>query len=210
MNQVVPYLSESYPQSIYLKNVIRSLRTIDTLRTTQGRRANFKRFVNAVYGELGILLLAYSGQRTYDQQWKLRLAYLGGGARAAAPGYSWHPYGRAIDTVPLNSDGTANWKSRDWGAIHRIADRFGLNNGRAYGDAGHISDQRGTTLASQRQQYPGWEQYVTEEKAAGITKPKQLKDPRNFNVSRGLLTAGVLTVAFFGGRYLYRRYAQAS
>lgn len=201
------HLSESYPQSVYVKNIFRTLATINGLQTTQGNRAKFRGFINAVYGELGILLLAYSGQRSYAQQWELRKKYLAGGPKAAAPGWSWHRYGRAIDTVPVNADGSLNWKTRDWAAIHKIAARYGLENGLTYADPGHILFRGDTTLSSERAINPGWEMYSISEDQSGSTLPKETENPRNFRAGRALLVVGLLTGAYFGGRYLYRRYA---
>jgi len=200
-------LSESYPQSVYLSTVARTYATINGLKTSRARRDNFKRFINAVYHELGILLLAYSGQRSFAEQWDLRKKYLAGGPRAAAPGYSWHPYGRALDTVPINVDGSANWKTRDYAKIHKIAARFGLENGITYGDPGHILDRRGTSLAQEQSLNPGWRAYDIKEDATGIKKTKSTEAPRRFTPSRIFLGVGIATGVFFGARYLYRRYA---
>ena len=202
-------LSESYPQSVYQNTLARTYGNIMALRTSSSIKANFKRFINAVYNELGILLLAYSGQRSYPEQWELRQKYLAGGPRAALPGYSWHPYGRALDTVPINSDGSANWKTRQWAAIHRIASKFGLEHGGTFSDPGHILYRTGTTLETQRSIYPGWENYATYEKVSGIRKPKDTESPRHFKASRALLWGSIATGLFFGGRYLYRRYGKA-
>jgi len=201
-------LAETYSQPTYLRNVTRSYANIAALNTSSQNKARFKRLVNAVYNDLGLLLLVYSGQRTYAEQWELRKKYLAGGARAALPGWSWHPYGRAIDTVPLNSDGSANWNTRDWAKIHKLAESFGLEHGRAFGDPGHFLYRTGTTLENERAMNPGWEAYEQKEKDAGIMAQKDTESPgRSIKVGKILAFTGLGIAALLGARYLYRRYA---
>jgi len=200
-------LSESYPQAVYLRTVTRTYGNIATLKAPSAIKANFKRFVNAVYKETGILLLAYSGQRSYPAQWELRKKYLEGGNRAALPGYSWHNFGRGMDMVPIKVDGSADWKTRDWARIHKIAERFGIENGRSYSDPGHFLQRGDTTLSLQRGMLPGWETYANYEQESGITKQKDTETPQQFKVGKYILGAGILTGLFFGGRYLYQKYA---
>lgn len=196
-----------YPAKVYNKNVLRSYNTIAGLKTSSQIKANFKRFYNAVYTQLGILLLAYSGQRDYPEQWELRQRYLAGGNRASAPGWSWHPYGRAIDVVPVSVDGSLVWNTRDWSKIRQIALANGLESGHTFGDPGHFTYKTGTSLEQQRILNPGWEYYKLLEDNMGFTKPKDVEG-RRFPVGAVLATAGVLTAMFFGTRYVIRRYGQ--
>lgn len=199
-------LSESYPASIYNKNVLRSYNTIAALKTSSQIKSKFKRFYNQVYTQLGILLLAYSGQRDYAEQWNLRQKYLAGGNRASSPGWSWHPYGRAIDVVPISEDGSLVWNTRDWSKIRNIAFANGLESGHTFGDPGHFTYKTGTTLALQRGFNPGWEYYKILEDNMGVLKPKNVEG-KVFPVGAVLLTTAIATGLFFGGRYLYQRYA---
>ena len=206
----LPTLSETYKQfapGVYLNTVTRSYKTVAGLPISQSNRDKFKRFINTVYNEAGILLLAYSGYRDYAKQWELRKKYLAGGPRAGAPGYSWHNFGRAIDVIPINFDGSANWKTRDWAKIHAIAKRFGLKNGGTFADPGHISYQAGTTLENERQARPGWQQYATLEKQKGVTaKPKQVRDRPPFRLGNILLGVVIVSGLTYGGYRLYKRY----
>lgn len=198
-------LSEAYPASIYNKNVQRSYGTINALKTSSQIKGNFKRFYNQVYRQLGILLLAYSGQRDYPEQWELRKKYLSGGHRASSPGWSWHPYGRAIDVVPVSVDGSLVWNTRDWSKIRQIALANGLESGHTFGDPGHFTYKTGTSLELERGLNPGWEYYKLMEEQMGVKKPKNVESG-HFPVGRVLLTLGIGTGLFFGTRALIRRY----
>jgi len=200
-------MAESFPQDVFQKNVIKSYATIALLNTSNDIKARFKRFINSVYHNEGVLLLAYSGQRNYGAQWELRKKYLAGGNRAAAPGYSWHNFGRAIDTVPVKPDGSADWNSRKWAAIQKIAKQFGLETGRSFGDPGHIRYDIGTSLATERARKPGWQLYSIQEDQTGTTKPKDVESTKQYALGKAAVITGIGVSLFFGGRYLYRRYA---
>ncbi len=82
-------------------------------------------FAEAVWSELGIVILVYDGWRSWSEQEKLFIDYQrGAGDRAEAPVRSWHPLGMGIDAVPIKPDGTADWNSNDWSQIYTISNRF--------------------------------------------------------------------------------------
>jgi len=58
----------------------------------------------------------------------------------AAPGYSWHQYGEAVDCFLLDRDGHADWDSSAAGyiAYARTAKELGLRAGRDFGDSPHV------------------------------------------------------------------------
>ena len=155
-----------YPINTLLVTRDRSLGTIMDLQSPQPIKDSFRAFFDAVFAELGLLLLIYDGQRTYEEQWEKRLKHLQGGPRAAAPGGSWHPYGRAIDIIPVFYDGKPNWALPNtvWKRIEKIGERYGLKSGMSFNDPGHYKNTQGASLVKLRQSNPGWEPYAKIEK----------------------------------------------
>jgi len=152
----------AYSVTTLVKINTRSASVINGLDTTEGIKNRFRGFVEEVYSELGLLLLAYSGQREYPEQWELRLKYLLGGHRASSPGGSWHNFGRAIDIVPVWADGSLNWNmnASGWARVAKIASKWGLTSGASFGDPGHFKYTKGVTLPQLRSMKPGWEIYT--------------------------------------------------
>jgi peptidoglycan L-alanyl-D-glutamate endopeptidase CwlK len=76
-------------------------RTLKTLATLDAKaRADFEDFMllaKATAATMGCDYIAISGTRTWEEQAELHRKYKAGGPKAAAPGYSWHNYGVAID-----------------------------------------------------------------------------------------------------------------
>lgn len=76
-------------------------RTLATLATLDAKaRDDFQDFMllaKATAATMGCDYIAISGTRTWEEQAELRRKYKAGGPQAAAPGYSWHNYGVAID-----------------------------------------------------------------------------------------------------------------
>jgi len=151
----------AYPIDTYVKIHNRSAATINGLQTTPAIQSRFQSFIDEVYSRIGLLLLAYSGQRSYAEQWELRKKYLTGGPRASEPGGSWHNFGRAIDIVPVDYAGTPNWKmgASGWKRVADIAAKYGIKSGASFGDPGHFKYEKGTYLAKLRRENPGWEAY---------------------------------------------------
>lgn len=58
----------------------------------------------------------------------------------AAPGYSHHQYGNAVDCFLVNRDGDADWDASAAGyiAYARVAKELGLRAGRDWGDSPHV------------------------------------------------------------------------
>jgi len=156
----------TYSPNIINHNIARSTTTIDGLNASTAEK--FSAFYTDVFGQLGILLLVYSGSRSYPEQWELRKKFLEGGALAARPGESWHNFKRAADVVPLFSNGSANWESRDYQKIADIAKRHGLKWGGSFGDSPHFYDDAGVSLGLLKHTTPGWKQYHDQE--AQLTK----------------------------------------
>ena len=156
----------AYPTDTLIKIGVRNSSTLGALQGPSDIAQRFEGFLTDVHSSIGLLLMAYGGQRNYTDQWKLRLAHLQGGPRAAAPGGSWHTYGRAIDVVPVWLDGTANWDMNQsgWKRVEDIAEKWGLKTGLSFGDPGHIKYTSGASLVDLRKSNPGWEQYVQLEK----------------------------------------------
>lgn len=76
-------------------------RTLATLATLDAKaRPDFEEFMllaKATAATMGCDYVAISGTRTWEEQAELHRKYKAGGPQAAAPGYSWHNYGVAID-----------------------------------------------------------------------------------------------------------------
>ena len=163
-----------YPVDTLLKIRNRSLNTVGGLKSSQFIQSQFVGFLTDVYRKIGLLLLVYSGQRNYPEQWELRKEYLAGGNIAASPGGSWHAYGRAVDVVPVWYDGSLNWEMNPsgWKRIADIAAGWGLKSGASFGDPGHFKYTAGASLVQLRNANPGWEQYKELEE-----KMKQKKIP---------------------------------
>lgn len=164
-----------------------------SLESPQSVKDAYKGFLDEVFTELSLLLLMYSGQRSYAEQWELRKKYLEGGTRAASPGYSWHPYGRGVDVIPVFYDGKPNWElpSSVWVKIAAIGQRWGLKSGIMYGDPGHFESSQGLSLAQYREVFPGWEVYAAlEKKMNGMTK--WVKQVLYFGIG-GMLIYGIFT-----------------
>lgn len=155
-----------YPQQTQIKIRGRSIQTIHALKSPKPIKDSFHSLLDQVQSELGLILLMYSGQRSYAEQWELRKKYLAGGKRAATPAGSWHPFGRAVDVIPVFYDGTPNWALPDsvWAQIEKIGNRYGLTSGRSFNDPGHFKNMQGATLVKLRRANPGWEQYAEAEK----------------------------------------------
>lgn len=85
-----------------------------------------------------------SGTRLWDEQAALRREYLvGKGGRAAAPGYSAHQFGLAVD-VTFDADPKArglqpSWREAEYRILIEEAERAGLHSGHGYGDRPHVS-----------------------------------------------------------------------
>lgn len=119
-----------------------------------------KLFENAL--KENILLLMYSGNRPFDEQWELRKKYLLGGALAARPGGSWHNFGRAVDMVIVDSvTGKALWNA-SYNRVTELANDIGLKWG-GRGDSPHYYNDKGVSLYLLKSQTPGWEQYENAE-----------------------------------------------
>lgn len=58
----------------------------------------------------------------------------------AAPGFSWHQYGEAVDCFLVNADGSADWDSSAQGYVEyaRMATKLGLRAGRDFRDPPHV------------------------------------------------------------------------
>ena len=192
-----------YPTGTLISIGIRTADTINALDSSESVKNSFRAFDDAVFEQLHLMLLIYSGQRTYAKQWELRQKYLDGGAKAASPGGSYHNFGRAVDVIPVFYDGKPNWKLPDsvWIKIERIANQFGLQTGRSFGDPGHIKNTQGVTLLQLRNAKPGWEAFAQAEKT--LTKVSPVKQALAFltpaegnkwikPVGWGLLGVGVI------------------
>jgi len=154
--------------------LLRSLRTIESIRPES--RQKFSNVLLRLFSDHGILMLFYSGFRDYATQWGLRQKYLAGtGGIAAAPGYSWHNFRRAIDGMALREDGSLVRDANDpiWQIIIPVIEEQGLTSGASFGDKPHMSDRVGTTKEKERAKFPGWEQYQVVE--TGV-KPKDTED----------------------------------
>ena len=85
-------------------------RTIQTLATLDAKvKDNFLRFAmlaEATAATYGCDYIAISGTRTWDEQAELKRKSAAGGPQAAAPGYSWHNYGLAVDFGVFLNGGT--------------------------------------------------------------------------------------------------------
>jgi len=154
------YLSQIIPDVARFANVqAKSIGKISELQSPGSVKQVFIKFINAVENELGIRLLVFSGQRSFEHQAILYQKYLEGGNIAAPPGNSWHNYGRAIDFVPVDSSGKQIWNTSDatWKQISDIAKKYTLHSGYAFGDPQHVSYRRGTTIEKlkARQEDPG-------------------------------------------------------
>ncbi len=149
-----------YTQDQIVKTLTRSLKNVETIRPESRQK-----FANVLYNLLnkhGILMLFYSGYRDYPTQWEYRKRYLAGtGGIAAAPGWSWHNFRRAIDGVAVNEDGSLAWESKNpvWNTIISVVKAQGLTSGESYGDKPHMSDRIGTTKEAERTKFPGWEPF---------------------------------------------------
>lgn len=76
----------------------RTLRAIETLDPKARQRfVDFTLLAKATAATFGCDYIAICGSRTWDEQAALRKKHLAGGPVAAAPGYSWHNYGTALD-----------------------------------------------------------------------------------------------------------------
>jgi len=118
---------------------------------------------------MNILLLYFSGYRGLKQQDELYQKYLRGeGGIAAKPGYSWHNYGRAVDLVPVNENGAAEWNSAIYPSINILAKRYGLK-WMGWKDAPHFTDSRGETIEQLREQLRKQPPTVTTKKKRRIT-----------------------------------------
>lgn len=159
----------AYPVNTLVSINSRTANTINALESRQLTKTVFRAFTEAVLDELSLLLLVYSGQRSYAEQWELRKKYLEGGPRAAPPGGSYHNFGLAIDVIPVFYDGKPNWELPQsvWTKIQAIANRFGLESGASFGDPGHFKYKSATSLAVLRNSKPGWQQYGVLEKQMG-------------------------------------------
>ena len=58
----------------------------------------------------------------------------------AAPGFSWHQYGEAVDCFLVRADGSADWDASAQGYVEyaRVATKAGLRAGRDFNDPPHI------------------------------------------------------------------------
>lgn len=85
-----------------------------------------------------------SGTRLWDEQAALRSAYLAGkGGRAAAPGYSAHQFGLAVD-VTFDADRTRrglqpSWREPEYRVLVEETRRLGLHSGAGYDDCPHVA-----------------------------------------------------------------------
>jgi LAS superfamily LD-carboxypeptidase LdcB len=142
----------------YSTNIIEhyNKRNADTLKGINTEiqsdlKSRMSGFINDVFMNEKILLLAYSGYRTPEEQQILYDKYISGeGGKAAKPYFSWHNYGQAIDVVPITPEGVADWNSHDWNTIHNIASNWGLKNGSSFNDNPHIYDNLGYAIESYR------------------------------------------------------------
>jgi len=59
---------------------------------------------------------------------------------AAAPGYSWHEFGLAVDVVPQSEDGSLDWNANHpiWREIITKGEALGLVSGNAWNDTPHF------------------------------------------------------------------------
>jgi len=193
--------------ALYQYNMARSEATINSLDAPAWVKVRFLKFIKRVASELGVVLLAYEGQRTYQRQWDLRTKYLNGGNKASAPGWSWHNFGRAIDLVPVvqkNGKYVALWSSPDWKAIGAIAAKSGIKWGGSFGDRVHFWIPDGTTLAAQRSANPGWEKFQQKESTVGKNKPKDVTESRG--KGGNLIWWGLGAIAVVGASvYIYKK-----
>jgi len=147
-------------------------------------------FVGRVLNDLGIPLLVYYSFRDYPLQWELRKKYLAGGAKAAAPGYSWHNFGRAVDVVPILPSGVADWNSPRWNEIIAIAKSYGLSPGADFGDTNHFSNREGASLSTLRANKPVPLIYKSMDRP-DVPKEVEVKKPPLFPVWMRWTAAGV-------------------
>jgi len=100
--------------------------------------------------ETGKRAFIVSGYRGLEQQRALYAAYQSGrGGRAAPAGSSAHNYGLAVDVNVAGVQATSREGRRLYGALHRVAARYGLANiaAQAPDDPYHL-------------QVPNWRRYV--------------------------------------------------
>lgn len=84
----------------------RSLAIVETLdEQARERFAQFLRLAKATAAAMGCDYIAISGTRTMAAQLELYRKWKAGGPKAAAPGYSWHNFGTAIDCGAFKGDG---------------------------------------------------------------------------------------------------------
>ena len=69
------------------------------------RFEDFMLRAKATAATLGCDYIAISGRRSWEEQGELRKKHLSGGPLAAAPGYSWHNFGTAIDCGVFQAGG---------------------------------------------------------------------------------------------------------
>lgn len=166
--------------SVSSQTIKRSLETIRKLEPST--RTKVADTVAAILAQLGIPMLVYGGKRSYAEQWEKRLNYLEGGPKAAAPGYSWHNFARAVDMVPILPSGKADWNSPMWSQIITIAKSYGLESGKSFGDTNHFANKAGASLAALRAAKPVPEEYQRLDKP-GV--PKEI-EANSFKIPRWL------------------------
>lgn len=188
-----------YSASFLSHNLGRTNTVISGLNSAS--QSKFNSFVTDVYNELGILLLGYSGSRTAEEQWQLRKDYLlgkDGSGQAAAPYYSWHQYGLAMDLVPLLENGIADWNSSRWNEIGKIGERNGLKWGKSFGDTVHFQDTIGKNLEDyQKGNEQDMQKYAALESTLNSNEgleeqPKKTETNNDVSVLFGVLAAGIL------------------
>ncbi len=155
--------------SLLAHYMARNQETINEL--DEATKTKMQTFYINVYNKYKIFLLLYEGYRTYNRQEELYFIYVGGGSLAAPPTKSWHEYRRAVDVMPINSDGSNGFNSMttaDWQKVYNEANLLGLSNGSGFGDSGHFwnPDYIGQTLEFYLQSNsipysntPEWQQY---------------------------------------------------
>ncbi len=188
--------------------VTRSTETIDGLANVQVK-AKFIWLWKQAFTR-GILPLFYSGKRTFQKQYELYLKYLSDGKyRAVAPGFSYHNFGLAVDTMVIDPE---NLTKNLPGGVEQLQQvnldfDLGLHNGAAYGDKGHFADKTKSLkeLQQDSQEFKQW-QLDHPEEVETIAAIKQelsfLEKNRNWLIP--------LTIASFTGIIIFILYKIAN
>ena len=113
-------------------------RVSEPIGVTQGLRTNQEQAALYAQGRMGLdavnQLRRSAGMAPIDSQENLSKV------TNAEAGYSWHEYGLAVDVVPFESSGQADWNESHpiWQEIVIAGTELGLTSGEAWHDMPHL------------------------------------------------------------------------